>query len=70
MKLAAVILAGGLASRMGGGDKALLPLGQGVIAADAVAVLSDPQQSQAPGADIDGSGGESLAISSQVRQDG
>jgi len=48
----------------------VLPLGQGVIAADAVAVLSDPQQSQAPGADIDGSGGESLAISSQVRQDG
>jgi len=30
-KPAGVILAGGLATRMGGGDKGLLPLGQGVI---------------------------------------
>lgn len=37
-----VILAGGLATRMGGGDKGLLPLGQGTILSNVIARL-DPQ---------------------------
>ena len=37
-----VILAGGLATRMGGGDKALLPLGEGTLLSEVIARL-EPQ---------------------------
>lgn len=44
MKIAGVILAGGLATRMGGGDKCLLPLGAGSLL-DAVIARLAPQVS-------------------------
>lgn len=44
-RLSAVILAGGRSSRMGGGDKCLLPFGDGTILSQIVAVLR-PQVSE------------------------
>jgi molybdopterin-guanine dinucleotide biosynthesis protein A len=44
MKYPAVILAGGSSSRLGGGDKCLLPLGRGSILAEIINILS-PQVS-------------------------